>query len=62
MKFVVTLVVLETNETLSGTYENDSSYEAVASAFACLVGKPKSDCLDTVKVLAVTEIKDDCNS
>ncbi len=55
MKFVVTLVAVEGCETKSGTYETDTSYEAIASAFADLIGESKSDCLDTWKVLDVTK-------
>jgi len=55
MKFIVTIVEVETNETLMGTYSNGNRYECVGKAFIDLVGKKQHDCLDTHKVLDVTE-------
>jgi hypothetical protein len=59
MKFVVTLVHVQSNDTRSGTYEGEHRSEAVAKAFAALVGANKAAVIDTWKVLDITEVRND---
>ncbi len=61
MKFRITLVHLEDNETRTDVFVADTRYHAVAKAYMAFVQMEQHDCLDTWKVLACDHIIPDQN-
>ncbi len=57
MKFRITLVEIETNETHTDVFVADTRYHAVAKAFMAFVQMEQHDCLDEWKVLAADVVK-----
>ncbi len=56
MKFRITLVHLEDNETRTDVFLADTRYQAVAKAFMAFAQMEQHDCLDVWKVLACDHI------
>ncbi len=61
MKFKITLVHIETNETRTDVFAADTRYHAVAKAFMAFAQMEQHDCLDEWKVLACGEVIPDKN-
>jgi hypothetical protein len=61
LKFRITLVRLDDNQTRTDVFDAVDRYAAVAKAFLVITGQAQHDCLDEWKVLACDHIIPDPN-